>query len=126
MNSKYKMILLESKKLNGSGLLQKASANNITADKILYEYAIQMVSTRNDRKNYDSILSQRFIIWCIVLQCQSAALDELFGKPGVCFPRYQTAQILFHSLAQQTDHPQDKNILGKCKFFDQKCGLIPI
>lgn len=43
MNSKYKMILMESKKLNGSGLLQKASANNITADKILYEYAIQMV-----------------------------------------------------------------------------------
>ncbi|XP_055316957.1 serine/threonine-protein kinase unc-51 [Sitodiplosis mosellana] len=89
MNSKYKMILMESKKLNGSGLLQKANANNITADKILYEYAIQM--------------------------CQSAALDELFGKPGVCFPRYQTAQILFHSLAQQTDHPQDKNILGKYK-----------
>lgn len=50
-----------------------------------------------------------------VRQCQSAALDELFGKPGVCFPRYQTAQILFHSLAQQTDHPQDKSILGKCK-----------
>lgn len=47
MNSKYKMILMESKKLNGSGLLQKASANNITADKILYEYAIQMVSEKN-------------------------------------------------------------------------------
>lgn len=47
MNSKYKMILLESKKLNGSGLLQKASANNITADKILYEYAIQMVGEQN-------------------------------------------------------------------------------
>lgn len=46
MNSKYKMILMESKKLNGSGLLQKANANNITADKILYEYAIQMVSER--------------------------------------------------------------------------------
>lgn len=44
MNSKYKMILLESKKLNGTGLLQKANANNITADKILYDYAIQMVS----------------------------------------------------------------------------------
>lgn len=44
MNSKYKMILIESKKLNGTGLLQKANANNITADKILYEYAIQMVS----------------------------------------------------------------------------------
>lgn len=34
---------MESKKLNGTGLLQKANANNITADKILYEYAIQMV-----------------------------------------------------------------------------------
>lgn len=89
MNSKYKMLLIESKKLNGSGLLQKANANNITADKILYEYAIQM--------------------------CQSAALDELFGKPGACFPRYQTAQILFHSLAQHTDHPQDRNILEKYK-----------
>lgn len=43
MNSKYKMILMESKKLNGTGLLQKANANNITADKILYDYAIQMV-----------------------------------------------------------------------------------
>lgn len=54
-------------------------------------------------------------IFVVRLQCQSAALDELFGKPGVCFPRYQTAQILFHSLAQQTDHPSDKSILGKCK-----------
>lgn len=53
-------------------------------------------------------------------QCQSAALDELFGKPGVCFPRYQTAQILFHSLAQQTEHPQDKSILGKCNEYDLK------
>lgn len=42
------MILMESKKLNGSGLLQKANANNITADKILYEYAIQMVSLRQN------------------------------------------------------------------------------
>lgn len=41
---------MESKKLNGSGLLQKASANNITADKILYEYAIQMVSGKKINK----------------------------------------------------------------------------
>lgn len=47
MNTKYKVLLVESKKLNGSGLLQRASANNITADKILYEYAIQMVSTKS-------------------------------------------------------------------------------
>lgn len=56
---------------------------------------------------------------CFLLyQCQSAALDELFGKPGVCFPRYQTAQILFHSLSQHTDHPQDKTILGKCNVIE--------
>lgn len=53
MNSKYKMILMESKKLNGSGLLQKASANNITADKILYEYAIQMVSKLFDYRKLE-------------------------------------------------------------------------
>lgn len=44
MNSKYRTTLSESKKLNASGLLQKATANHITADKILYDHAIQMVS----------------------------------------------------------------------------------
>lgn len=43
MNTKYRATLCESKKLNGSGLLQKANASNITADKILYDHAIQMV-----------------------------------------------------------------------------------
>lgn len=46
MNSKYRSTLLESKKLNGSGLLQKANASNITADKILYDHAIQMVGSQ--------------------------------------------------------------------------------
>lgn len=121
MNTKYKVLLVESKKLNGSGLLQRASANNITADKILYEYAIQMVRMPPfiqcpTFKHILTVLSHtRIFFFCF--QCQSAALDELFGKPSVCFPRYQTAQILFHSLAQQTEHPQDKNILGKCMYF---------
>lgn len=44
MNAKYRSILFESKRLNGSGLLQKANAFNITADKILYDYALDMVS----------------------------------------------------------------------------------
>lgn len=43
MNSKYRTILYESKRLNGTGLLQKANAFNITADRILYDYAIDMV-----------------------------------------------------------------------------------
>lgn len=43
MNNKYKSTLAESKRLNNSGLLQKASTTNITADKILYNHAIEMV-----------------------------------------------------------------------------------
>lgn len=44
MNSKYRTTLAESKRLNGIGLLQRANANHITADKILYDHAIHMVS----------------------------------------------------------------------------------
>lgn len=44
MNTKYRSMLFESKRLNGSGLLQKANAFNITADKILYDYALDMVT----------------------------------------------------------------------------------
>lgn len=89
MRNKYCVILMESKKLNGSGLVKKANANNITADKILYDHAIQM--------------------------CQTAALDELFGNPEDCFSRYQTAQILLHSLAQKCNNPHDKKLSFKYK-----------
>lgn len=96
MNNKYRLSLGESKKLNGSGLLQKASAYNITADKILYDHAIQMV-----RLTCVTLVNGIFcdFIPLNFLQCQSAALDELFGNPEDCFNRYQSAQILLHSLA---------------------------
>ena len=44
MRGKYSSTLDESKKLNATGLMKKANANNITADKLLYDHAIQMVS----------------------------------------------------------------------------------
>ncbi|SPP77282.1 serine/threonine-protein kinase ULK2 [Drosophila guanche] len=87
MNAKYRSILFESKRLNGSGLLQKANAFNITADKILYDYALAM--------------------------CQAAALDELLKNTKNCFERYNTAHILLHSLVQKCSHPQDKMLLNK-------------
>lgn len=108
MNSKYRSTLCECKKLNGTGLLQKTSAL-ITADKILYDHAIQMVSLRWNCK----IIKNNNFFFCF--QCQSAALDELFGNPEDCFNRYQTAQILLHSLAQKTSNSQDKTLLSKCK-----------
>ncbi|XP_017071299.1 serine/threonine-protein kinase unc-51 isoform X2 [Drosophila eugracilis] len=87
MNAKYRSMLFESKRLNGSGLLQKANAFNITADKILYDYALDM--------------------------CQAAALDELLKNTKNCFERYNTAHILLHSLVQKCNHPQDKMLLNK-------------
>nr|CAD7198320.1 unnamed protein product [Timema douglasi] len=93
LNSKFRQCLSDCKQLNTPGLLQKAGVDpnttNITADKILYNHAIQM--------------------------CQSAALDELFGNPEECFQRYQTAQILLHSLSQQVSHQQDRALLTKYK-----------
>nr|KAG5698390.1 hypothetical protein BaRGS_006585 [Batillaria attramentaria] len=58
-----------------------------TADKLIYNYAIE--------------------------QCQSAALDELFGNPKECFRRYTVAQILLHSLAQQAPNINDRHLLNK-------------
>ncbi|XP_034240338.1 serine/threonine-protein kinase unc-51 isoform X2 [Thrips palmi] len=93
MNQKFRQCLADCKQLNTPGLLQKAGVDpattNIAADKILYNHAIQM--------------------------CQSAALDELFGNPEDCFQRYQTAQILLHSLSQQVHHQQDRALLTKYK-----------
>lgn len=86
MNEKFRTCLSECKQLNSAGLLHQTGA---TADKILYNHAIQM--------------------------CQSAALDELFGNPAECFQRYHTAQILLHSLSQHVSHSQDRALLIKYK-----------
>lgn len=91
MKEHYHFCLSMCKTLNTPGLLQSVgvdpSSSNITADKILYNYAIQM--------------------------CQSAALEELFGEPQESFRRYQTAQILLHSLGQQVYDARDKELLYK-------------
>ncbi|XP_059483841.1 serine/threonine-protein kinase unc-51 isoform X2 [Neocloeon triangulifer] len=92
LNEKFHYCLTTCKQLNMPSLLQRAGVDpntSITADRILYNYAIEM--------------------------CQSAALDELFGNPQDCFHRYQTAQILLHSLSQQVQHDHDKALLSKYK-----------
>lgn len=91
MNEKFRLFLNECKHLNSAGLLRQTGA---TADKILYNHAIQM--------------------------CQSAALDELFGNPAECFQRYHTAQILLHSLSQHVNHTQDRALLLKYKAAVEK------
>uniref|UniRef100_T1GB73 Protein kinase domain-containing protein n=1 Tax=Megaselia scalaris TaxID=36166 RepID=T1GB73_MEGSC len=80
MNSKYKSILYESKRLNGTGLLQKASTSNITADRILYEYATDM--------------------------CQSAALDELLMNTKNCFELLNNQELRICSKLYRRPNPK--------------------
>lgn len=44
LNTKFRTTLAECKQLNSTGLLARVGSTNITADKILYNHAIQMVS----------------------------------------------------------------------------------
>ncbi|XP_065215093.1 serine/threonine-protein kinase ULK2-like isoform X2 [Planococcus citri] len=84
LNEKFHKCLEDCKRLNTPSVLEKVSA---TAEKILYNYAIEM--------------------------CQKAALNELQNNLAECFKRYQVAQIILHSLAQQINHKQDKAMLSK-------------
>lgn len=52
---------------------------------------------------------------CVFLQCKTAAVDELFGNTELCFGRYQSAQILLHSLASRDNNEQDREIMLQCK-----------
>nr|XP_045593424.1 serine/threonine-protein kinase unc-51-like isoform X1 [Procambarus clarkii] len=91
LNDRFRQALSICKELNSSGAVTAVDpkTSTITADKLIYNYAIEM--------------------------CQSAALDELFGKPEECFRRYQTAQILLHALAQQVAHDSDRDLLTRYK-----------
>lgn len=57
-----------------------------------------------------------------------AAVDELFSTTESCFGRYQSAQILLHSLAARARNDRDKALLIKCKrllfLFFFSCFLI--
>ncbi|CAL1298290.1 unnamed protein product [Larinioides sclopetarius] len=98
MKDNYHYCLNMCKSLNTPGLLQSVgvdpAASGLTADKILYKYAIQM--------------------------CQSAAMQELFGDAKESFHQYQTAQILLHSLGQQVNDLGDKELLHKYRDAVQK------
>ncbi|XP_060584865.1 serine/threonine-protein kinase ULK2-like isoform X3 [Ruditapes philippinarum] len=94
MNEHYHICVRVSRELQqrlGSSVQTALSPQIViaTADKLIYNYAIEI--------------------------CQTAALDELFGNPHECFRRYQTAQILLHSLAQQSRNTRDKESLNKYK-----------
>ncbi|XP_044758693.1 serine/threonine-protein kinase ULK2-like isoform X6 [Coccinella septempunctata] len=89
LNQKFKETLSACRQLNRDGLISKIKTPEFTVDTILYEHAVQM--------------------------CQSAATDELLGKGQHCGERYQTAQIILHSLSQQINSPCDQEKLTEYK-----------
>jgi len=90
LNERFKSSFAATKKLHSSATQNFITQHQeINADKMLYNYAIDM--------------------------CQAAALDELFGNPADCSRQYQTAQILLHSLCQQVGSEGDKQLLLKYK-----------
>lgn len=93
MNERFRHCISMTKMLNSENLLADSgldpSTTAVTADRILYNYAME--------------------------QCQSAALDELFGNPGECFQRYHGAHVLLHALQYQTQNDEDKNALAVYK-----------
>jgi len=67
------------------------------------------------KKELESIVAEKLIYNYAIEMCQSAAVEELFGHPAECFTKYQTAQILLHSLSQQVINSDDRKLLNKYK-----------
>lgn len=75
-------------------------------------------------------IDARFRSWVLVvqilfwLQCQMAAIEELFGDVKECERRYMSAQVLLHSLVQRHPlHPHHRTTLSKCEYLH--CSVIP-
>lgn len=122
LNQRFHHCLSQCKQLNVQSLAQQlgdANAAQLTADKLLYNHAIELVS-----RALMFNINFWWLMFSVLIQCQSAALDELFGNPASCCRRYQTAHILFHSLGQQVTQQADKTILNKCKPLTFVCSFI--
>ncbi|KFD62738.1 hypothetical protein M514_25119 [Trichuris suis] len=89
LNESFHVCLMRSQELITYGLPGPDKTCTINAERLMYNYALEL--------------------------CQSAALDELFGDPQLCPPRYQTAFVLLHTLAQQVTDEEDRCILKKYK-----------
>ncbi|CAI5450205.1 unnamed protein product [Caenorhabditis angaria] len=95
LNDKYHQCLVRSQELASLGLPgQDPAMSVISAERIMYKHAIEL--------------------------CQAAALDELFGNPHLCSQRYQTAYMMLHTLSEQVNCDQDKNVLSRYKSAVEK------
>jgi len=94
MNERFRHCMSMTRMLNSDTLLADSgldpNSTAITADRILYNYAVE--------------------------QCQSAALDELFGNPAdECFKRYYGAHVLLHALQYYIQNEEERKVLQEKK-----------
>lgn len=103
------------RRLSQQGVLQATGASApppLTADRLLYNYAIDMCQTAAMGELY------------VHTEEYTGALDGTSSEHSreavtatltECFRRYQTAQILLHSLAQQVENDSDRTLLNRYK-----------
>ncbi|KAK8763900.1 hypothetical protein V5799_033491 [Amblyomma americanum] len=103
------------RRLSQQGVLQAAGSSApppLTADRLLYNYAIDMCQTAAMGELY------------VHTEEYTGALDGTSSEHSreavtatltECFRRYQTAQILLHSLAQQVENDSDRALLNRYK-----------
>lgn len=92
INDKFKAVLSESKKYLNAGIGRKDVPDGVTADQLLYDYALVM--------------------------CNMACVDEYSGNIDACLLRYQTAQILLHFLGYKFQNPVNR---WNAKQFKTEC-----
>lgn len=104
------------RRLSQQGVLQASASTTsvppLTADRLLYNYAMDMCQTAAMGELY------------VHTDEYSGALDGTSSEHSrdavtntltECFRRYQTAQILLHSLAQQVENDDDRALLNRYK-----------
>lgn len=121
MNEKFRTCLTECKQLNSAGLLHQTGA---TADKILYNHAIQMVSTRYipfvfiRRLNPRVYLRANTFLFTSVSQRRSTSCLAIPPNVSSGITRHRYCCILYHSMSVTVKiEPSLLNVI--CFFFQQ-------
>lgn len=98
--------------------------NSVTAEKLIYNHAVEMVSETDNSIRSDMCLcllckgSTRAV--CLV-QVQSAALDEMFQQTEDIAYRYNKAAMLLEGLAKILQDPADVENVTKCECTSTHC-----
>lgn len=93
--------------------------NSVTAEKLIYNHAVEMVSkTNNSMHSYTRLcVSVERIDMALCLgQVQSAALDEMFQQTEDIAYRYNKAAMLLEGLAKILQDPADIENVAKCEY----------